>query len=125
MGRYAAIAEQHYRKWLPEAYAEIKDRAAFFQVLEDEAHSQVEDLEDSFCGPDPDEETFVVRLARFKWARFMAEEIVFRDFLLPEPEVTDANREESRQEAETDRELASALTEFQRLLGELRDQQTH
>jgi len=28
MGRLAQIAEDHWRRWLPKAYAEISDRAA-------------------------------------------------------------------------------------------------
>jgi hypothetical protein len=122
VSRYAALAEEHYRRWLPRAYAQINNRAAFFQALEDEAQSQLEDLDEAFCGPDRDGETYAARFARYRWGRHMAEEVVLRN-LLPKPEVTQAEREDARREAEVDHELTSALNEFQRLLDEVRDQE--
>lgn len=122
MSRLAAIAEEHYRRWLPQAYAEIKDRVAYFQELEDEAQSQLETLEESFLGPDPEAETFADRMTRFNWARHRAEEIVIREVLLAEPEETASEREDARREAQANAELVMALEEFQGLLGQRRDQ---
>lgn len=115
------MAEEHWRRWLPRAYAEITNREDFFRRLEDEAQSQLEDLEDSLCGPDRDDESFSERLARFTWARRSAEEIVLHEVLLTKPEETSAEQEHQWQEAETERELTLSAEAFWRLDGQLRD----
>ena len=58
MGRYAELAERHWRAHLPAGFAEIADRPAFFAELEAEAERQVFELEDALAGPDVPGESF-------------------------------------------------------------------
>ncbi len=44
MDRMAMMAEQRYRKYLPERYAALDDPETFFQMLSDEADEQIEAL---------------------------------------------------------------------------------
>lgn len=90
MAALAAQAEEHYREFLPTAYAAIpeQDREAFFQRLESEAMDQILDLAESLEGPTPEGETFEEKISRFLWARRTAESQIVREFLLPTPEPT-------------------------------------
>ena len=67
MDRLAYLAQQHWRKYLPTAYASIEDPQAFFQTLSDEAQGQIEDLEESLRGPEqPATEPFADRMGRYR-----------------------------------------------------------
>ena len=85
MGRFAELAERHWRTHLPAGYAEIPDRAAFFAELETEAERQVFELEDALAGPDVPGESFLEKAGRLRMARHTAEAQVMRELLLPEP----------------------------------------
>jgi len=104
----ATIAEQHWKQHRPEEYANITDVASFFAELEDEAAAQIDDLEESLRGPDPKDEPFSDRMARYMTARREAEAVVFRDLLLAMP------NEQDRSGA-IDEELRAALAEFREL----------
>ena len=117
MGRMAHLAEHHWRQHMPTAYAAIRDRSAFFQMLEDEAADQVDDLMERLAGPEPVGETFIGRLGRYRMAQMQAEEIVFQAVLMPTPEERPEDRAGDRT---ADADLAAALTEFRDLLDELR-----
>jgi hypothetical protein len=73
MGRFAELAERHWRTHLPAGYAEIADRAAFFAELEAEAERQVFELEDALAGPDVPGESFLEKAGRLRMARHTAE----------------------------------------------------
>lgn len=86
MGRLAYLAEQHYRRYLPHAYADITDREAFFRELEDQAEAQIQELEDALAGPDVPGEEFWDKAGRLRMARHQAEEIVLPELILITPE---------------------------------------
>lgn len=89
MGRWAAMAEDHWRRYLPNAYAQLTDREAFFAEIEEEAQRQVEDLEDQLTGTEPPGETMAHRLTRYRRARQMAEEVVIAEVILDPPPESD------------------------------------
>ena len=108
MGRLAVIFEDHYRKYLPTGYAAIKDKAAFFTELENEAEQQIEQLTDALEGEAPEGgETYLEAMGRATTARSNAESDVLREMLPPA---------ESDAQTETvdpaDEELRAAVTEF-------------
>lgn len=107
MGRMAQLAERHYETYLPKAYAAIKDRPTFFRTLEDEAQEQIDALTDSLTEQPTEGETYPDAMARQSTARQMAEERVFREVLMPEPEQT-----EPETDAAIDEELRAAMQEF-------------
>lgn len=138
MGRIAALAEQHYQKYLPQTYQGLEDKEAFFQNLETEAEAQIDELTDRFSEeetPSPDE-TFEQKAGRLRSARQRAEELVMRETVLLDP----ATVETEDQEQETgyppsldpltppepatpeDRQLASAMTDFQDATAEWNEQ---
>lgn len=92
MGRFAAMAEEHWRRHLPVAYAAIPDRAAFFARIEEDALDQLVDLAESLRGVDPPVEPFVDKMARYERARQTAEEIVFSEVIFVPPEVRSAGQ---------------------------------
>lgn len=73
MGRIAILAEQHWRKYLPDAYTDIRDPAAFFAELEDEAMRQIIELEDSLAGEPVPGESFLDTVGRLSAVRHAAE----------------------------------------------------
>lgn len=89
MDRLAYLGQEHWQKYLPTAYASIQDKRGFFQTLSDEAQAQIDELEESLRGPDQVDEQFADRMGRCRMARLQAEEIVFRELLLPPAEGDD------------------------------------
>jgi hypothetical protein len=114
MGSLAAQAERHYQEHLPTAYAQIKDKATFFQQVEDEATQQIADLTDSLMEDPTPGETFQQAQARESTARSMATSQVMREVVLPEPEETPDPTEQ-----QIDRDLTQALTDFEDARAEL------
>lgn len=86
--RLAAMAEQHYKTYLPRAYAAIpaSKRAQVFEDLAEQANQQIAELEDDLAGPDQPGEAFQARLGRMTEARQAAEAQVLRELILPTPE---------------------------------------
>lgn len=126
MGRIAALAEEHYKKYLPETYRELMDPETFFRNLETEADQQIDDLTDRLAGPDLPLEDFAAKAGRLKSARSRAEELVMRETVLLDPATVETER--SPQETDypptidplvpqppqtpLDRQLATALADF-------------
>ncbi len=100
MDRLAYLAQEHWQKYLPTAYASIEDKRSFFQRLSDEAQSQIEDFEESLRGPDQADEPFMDRVGRYRMARLQAEEIVFRELLLPPAEGDDTLEPQTPEDVE-------------------------
>lgn len=100
MDRLAYLAQEHWQKYLPTAYASIEDKRGFFQTLSDEAQARIEDLEESLQGPDQADEPFADRVGRYRMARLQAEEIVFREVLLPPAEGDDMPEPQTRKDVE-------------------------
>lgn len=105
MDRLAYLAQEHWQKYLPTAYASIEDKRGFFQTLSDEAQAQIEDLEESLRGPDQADEPFADRMGRYRMARLQAEEIVFRELLLPPAEGNDPQEPQTREDAELEQAM--------------------
>ena len=59
MNQYAAMAERHWRRWLPSRVAAMDDPSSFFSNLGEEAAAQIEDLTADLAGDDPPGETFI------------------------------------------------------------------
>lgn len=138
MGRLATLAEEHYRKFLPETYKGLTDPATFFRNLETEAEQQIDDLADRMAGPDLPGEEFLARAARLKTARQSAEELVIRETVLLDPATVESERAPletgypsttdplTPEEPQTpeDRDLAAAMQEFQDAATELAEMPT-
>jgi len=88
MNRYGAVAEKHYRHFLPTQYALITDPTVFFNDLGDQISDQIDEMKWSLAGADPADETFMNKLGRLNMAELMAREAVLAE-LLPAPENED------------------------------------
>lgn len=138
MGRLATLAEEHYRKFLPETYKGLTDPETFFRNLETEAEQQIDDLADQLAGPDLPQEDFLVRAARLRTARQSAEELVIRETVLIDPATVETERAPLEtdypsttdplvpQQPQTpeDRDLAAAIQDYQDAATELAEMPT-
>jgi hypothetical protein len=86
MNQYAAMAERHWRRWLPSRVAAMPDPASFFSELGDEVAERIEDLTADLAGDDPPGETFMEKVGRLNMARLRAEEVVLPETVLLPPE---------------------------------------
>lgn len=118
MGRYATLAEEHWRATRPADYQALTDqqRARLFGEMEQEARRQIDATLAAM--PQPPEEPFPDRAARLAAQRQMAEEIVLADLLSPPPAeepVDPASGVPLPEESpdRLDRQIAAALTDFQ------------
>jgi hypothetical protein len=82
MNQYAAMAEQHWRRWLPSRVAEMEDPASFFSDLGDAVAEQIEELTADLAGDDPAGETYLDKVGRLNMARLRAEEMVLAESVL-------------------------------------------
>lgn len=91
MNQYAALAERHWRRWLPSRVAAMDDPPSFFSNLGEEVAEQIEDLTAELAGDDPAGETYMDKVGRLNMARLRAEEAVLRETVLlpPEPGVAE------------------------------------
>jgi hypothetical protein len=81
MNQYAAMAERHWRRWLPTRVSAMSDPSSFFSNLGDEVASRVEELTADLAGDDPPGETYLDKVGRLR-----AEEMVLPEMVLPPPE---------------------------------------
>ena len=86
MNQYAAMAERHWRRWLPSRVAAMDDPSSFFSELGEEAAAQIEDLTSDLAGDDPPGETYMEKVGRLNMARLRAEEVVLPETVLLRPE---------------------------------------
>jgi hypothetical protein len=96
MNHYGATVMRHWARFLPEAYAEIRNPDAFFGILGEQIAGQIDELSDEIAGDDPPGEGYLAKVGRLTAARFQAEEIVMHgyDLLTPDYEVdSDENGE--------------------------------
>ncbi|MDG4784935.1 hypothetical protein O7626_03135 [Micromonospora sp. WMMD1102] len=85
MNQYAAQAQTHWKKYLPNRYQQIGNPDEFFTALGEQIAQQIEDLSRTLAGPDPEQETYLDKLGRLNNARLRAEGQVLRE-MLPDPE---------------------------------------
>ena len=86
MNQYAAMAERHWRRWLPSRVAAMNDPDSFFSELGQEVAERIEELTDELAGDDPPGETYLDKVGRLNMARLRAEEMVLADTVLLPPE---------------------------------------
>ena len=86
MNQYAAMAERHWRRWLPSRVAAMDDPSSFFSELGELASERIEDLTMELAGDDPPGEGYMAKLGRLNMARIRAEEIVLPEMELLPPE---------------------------------------
>ena len=86
MNQYGAMAERHWRRWLPERYQAIQDPDSFFSILGEETAIQIADLAVVLAGDDPPGEGYLEKVGRLNMARLQAEERVLAERVLLEPE---------------------------------------
>lgn len=86
MNKYAAMAERHWRRWLPSRVAAMDDPASFFESLGEEAAERIEDLTMDLAGDDPPGESYMEKVGRLNMARLRAEEMVLPETVLLPPE---------------------------------------
>jgi hypothetical protein len=86
MNQYAAMAERHWRRWLPSRVAAMDDPASFFENLGEETAERIEDLTMELAGDDPPGETYMEKVGRLNMARLQAEELVLPETVLLPPE---------------------------------------
>jgi hypothetical protein len=86
MNQYAAMAERHWRRWLPSRVAAMDDPSNFFSDLGEEVAERIEDLTAELAGDDPPGETYLDKVGRLNMARLRAEEMVLAEAVLLPPE---------------------------------------
>jgi hypothetical protein len=86
MNQYAAMAERHWRRWLPSRVAAMEDPTSFFSALGEEVAEEIEDLTMDLAGDDPPGESFTEKVGRLNMARLRAEEMVLPEKVLLPPE---------------------------------------
>jgi hypothetical protein len=86
MNQYAAMAERHWRRWLPSRVAAMDDPSSFFSNLGEEVADQIEELTADLAGDDPPGGMYMDKVGRLNMARVRAEEIVLRETVLLPPE---------------------------------------
>jgi hypothetical protein len=93
MNEYGAMAQEHWRRWLPERYASIEDPGVFFAELGEEVSAEIAGrwAELQASAGNPAGEDFTARVGRLNAMRKQAEESVLaeRVLLAPEPGVED------------------------------------
>jgi len=86
VNKYGAMAQNHWKAWLPSRYAAIPDPASFFSQLGTEVSDRVAALELELLEPERPGEEFLTRVGRRNMARLQAEELVLREMVLLPPE---------------------------------------
>ena len=89
MNHYGATVMQHWARFLPGAYAEIRNPDSFFGILGEQIAWQIDELADEIAGDDPPGEGYLAKVGRLTAARYQAEEIIMHgyDLLTPDYEV--------------------------------------
>jgi hypothetical protein len=96
--KYARMAEQHWRQFLPSQVAQMTDPDSFFLELGAEAADQIDNLTFDLAGDSPPGETYMQRLGRLNMARVRAEEAVLPELILLPAEPGTEEEEDSTAE---------------------------
>ena len=86
MQKYAAIARDHWKRWLPKRFSEIENPETFFSELGEEIEQRVDELSQALAGSDPPGEQYLQKVGRLQMARANAESQALREIALLEPE---------------------------------------
>ncbi len=85
MNQYGAMAETHYRTFLPDQYTQLDP--GYFESLGQQIEDEIDQVAASIAGDDPAGETYLGKLGRLNMARQMARERVLAQ-MLPDPDTT-------------------------------------
>ena len=86
MNYYGETAREHWARWLPGQFAEIRDRDSFFSTLGSQAEARIDALADELAGDDRPGEGYLGKVARLTTARTVAEELILPHLVMPAPE---------------------------------------
>jgi hypothetical protein len=86
MNRYGATVMRHWSRFLPRAYAEIRNPGAFFAILGEQIAWQIDELANELAGDDPPGEGYLAKVRRLTAARRQAEDTVMHDYGMLTPE---------------------------------------
>lgn len=94
MNKYGAMAQEHWKTWLPSRYATIQDPDSYFSELGIEVSDRIAALEIDLLGPNNPNEDFFTRVGRRNMARLQAEELTLPELaLLPSESEQDESDE--------------------------------
>jgi hypothetical protein len=84
MNEFGAMAEQHWRTFLPGRTAQLQDPTAFFTSLGQQVAEEIETLAFELAGEPPEQETYLEKVGRLEAARRQArEKVLAEQVLLP------------------------------------------
>lgn len=106
MNRYGATVMRHRARFLPQAYAEIRNPGAFFAILGEQLARQIDELAGELAGDDPPGEGYLAKVGRLTAARCQAEQIIMHDYGLPAPDEENNGGEDGEPAAAGERPLA-------------------
>ncbi len=88
MNEYGAMAQRHWKQWLPGRYASIDDPGAYFAGLGERAARDIADAwaQMSAAEGNPPGEGYLDRVGRLNMIRKQAEELVLHSLVLLPPE---------------------------------------
>jgi hypothetical protein len=75
-------------EWLPKQYAAISDTDSFFTTLGEEVAREIDDLTDELVGEIKQSDSYLAHVGRLFAARAIAEELIWSQSVLPDPELT-------------------------------------
>jgi hypothetical protein len=93
MNRYGAMAQRHWRTWLPGRYAAIKDPESFFAQLGQQVSDRIAALDVDLRGQEQPGAEFLTRVGANNMARLQAEEIVLHEMVLLPAETSDEDED--------------------------------
>lgn len=82
MNKYARMARDHWRQFLPNRYQQIPDPQNYFTRLGQEVEEEIEQLAQDLAGEDRAGEGYLDKLGRLTTARQQAEEQVLAERIL-------------------------------------------
>lgn len=66
MNQYGAMAQAHWKRFLPTRYSEIEDPEEFFSALGRDVADQIDELACKLAGDDPPAEGYLRKVGRLK-----------------------------------------------------------
>lgn len=121
---FADRARRYYQDYLPQAYAQIGDPAAFFRNLGERIADQVDEAARRIEGPSPAGEDYLGRVGRINMARMQAAELVMDNEVYSTPPETEVEHDEDAEDAVTPEvaELVAGMRETLQLLREVNEE---
>jgi hypothetical protein len=97
MNKYATMAADHWRRFLPTRYRQIPDPDSYFQTLGQEVEQEIAELTEALAGRDRPGEEYLDKVGRLTAAAQQARETVLAErVLLPAEPGTEMDETEQR-----------------------------